>query len=228
MPEWTFITKHAVALSLIAKHSRITALELGKAMSLTERGVRKLIADLYAAGYIDKKREGRITVDKVDLPNVDIVADIEKGLAFLPDNSVDEIHCRSVLEHIQNFEDLMREILRVLKKTGKAHIFVPHFSNPYYYSDYTHKRPFGLYTFYYFVETEQQLKRKVPNFYTDTRINIVSQRLKFRSAFSILNPFKKLIGWFLNLHPVLQAYYEENLCYVFPCHGIEIVFTPNS
>jgi DNA-binding transcriptional ArsR family regulator len=59
MPEWTFITKHAVALSLIAKHPRITALELGAAMGLTERVVRKLIADLYAAGYISKKREGR-------------------------------------------------------------------------------------------------------------------------------------------------------------------------
>lgn len=59
MPEWTFITKHGVVLSLIAKHPRITALELGAAMGLTERVVRKLIADLYAAGYIGKKREGR-------------------------------------------------------------------------------------------------------------------------------------------------------------------------
>ena len=59
MSEWTFLTKHAVALSLIARHSRITALELGSAMGITERAVRKLIADLYAAGYISKKREGR-------------------------------------------------------------------------------------------------------------------------------------------------------------------------
>ena len=59
MPEWTFITKHAVALSLIAQHPRITALEIGTAMGITERVVRKLIADLYAAGYISKKREGR-------------------------------------------------------------------------------------------------------------------------------------------------------------------------
>jgi DNA-binding transcriptional ArsR family regulator len=59
MPEWTFITKHAVALSLIARHPRITALELSTAMGITERAVRKLIADLYTAGYIGKKREGR-------------------------------------------------------------------------------------------------------------------------------------------------------------------------
>ncbi len=59
MPDWTFITRHAVALSLIARHPRITALELGAAMGITERAVRKLIADLYDAGYIKKKREGR-------------------------------------------------------------------------------------------------------------------------------------------------------------------------
>lgn len=59
MPEWTFITRHAVALSLIAKQPRATALELARMMGITERAVRKIIADLSAAGYIDKKREGR-------------------------------------------------------------------------------------------------------------------------------------------------------------------------
>jgi len=59
MPEWTFITRHAVALSLIAKNPRITALELGGRLGITERAVRKLIADLYNAGYVSKKREGR-------------------------------------------------------------------------------------------------------------------------------------------------------------------------
>lgn len=61
MPEWTFLTKHAVALSLISKHPRITALELGNEMRITERAVRKLIADLHHAGYINKEREGRGT-----------------------------------------------------------------------------------------------------------------------------------------------------------------------
>lgn len=174
-----------------------------------------------------QKKDRRITIDKVDLPEVDIVADLEEDLAFLPDRSVDEIHCRSVLEHIENFENLMAEIVRVLKSDGAAHIFVPHFSNPYYYSDYTHKRFFGLYTFYYFVNPQYQLRRKVPGYYTQTRIRILSQRLVFRSAFTLLNPLKKLFGWFINLHPILQQYYEENLCYAIPCHGIELVFTPD-
>lgn len=59
MQEWTFLTKHAVALSLIARNPRITALEIGAAMGITERAVRNIIADLYEIGYIKKKREGR-------------------------------------------------------------------------------------------------------------------------------------------------------------------------
>jgi DNA-binding transcriptional ArsR family regulator len=66
MPEWTFITRHAVALSLIAKRPRITALELGTAMGVTERAVRKIIADLAAGGYVSKKREGRGVIYRIN------------------------------------------------------------------------------------------------------------------------------------------------------------------
>ena len=116
----------------------------------------KIIIEL---GCGARKKEGRIGIDAVDLPCVDIVADLEKGLAFLPDNSVDQIHCKHFLEHIKNFENLMAEMVRVLKRDGTANISVPHFSNPYYYSDYTHKRFFGLYSFYYFADNEDQPRR---------------------------------------------------------------------
>ena len=59
MREWTFITNHAAVLSLIAKQPRITARELSLAVGITERTVRRLIADLYTSGYISKKKEGR-------------------------------------------------------------------------------------------------------------------------------------------------------------------------
>jgi len=127
---------------------------------------RRLIIEL---GCGKNKKKGRIGIDRLDLPGVDIVADLEDGLTFLPDCSVDEIHSRSFFEHVQNFEELVAEVVRVLKKNGKCFVFVPHFSNPYYYSDYTHNKFMGLYTFYYFVESKYQLQRKVPSFYTDTQ-----------------------------------------------------------
>lgn len=59
MPGWTFITNHAVVLSLIAKNPSLTALEIATMVGITERAVRRVIADLSAAGYISKKRVGR-------------------------------------------------------------------------------------------------------------------------------------------------------------------------
>ena len=59
MPEWTFLTNHALVLSHIARNPRITGLALANAIGITERATRKIIADLSDAGYITKKREGR-------------------------------------------------------------------------------------------------------------------------------------------------------------------------
>lgn len=172
------------------------------------------------------KKEGRIGIDRIDLPGVDIVADINEGFPYLPDQSVDEIHSRSLLEHVDQLDGVMREIVRVLKKNGRKYAFVPHFSNPYYYSDHTHSKFFGLYTFYYFVDPECQLYRKVPHFYTDVRIRILSQKLVFQSSFRGVNFLKKIFGKLINSHPILQEFYEENLCYLIPCYGINIVFAP--
>ncbi len=173
-----------------------------------------------------KKKENCIGLDKIDSHNVDIVADIEEGFPYFPDNTIDEIHAYHVLEHIENFQFVLKEIIRILKKGGKCFVSVPHFSNPYFYSDYTHKRFFGLYSFYYFSDDNNQLERKVPNFYSDIRIKILSQKLIFRSNFKKRNYFKHIMNILINSSSKIQEFYEENLCYLFPCFHLEIVFTP--
>ena len=59
MPGWTFMSKHALVLSLVAKHPRITAQDLATSIGTTERQIRRIIADLHDGGYISKKRVGR-------------------------------------------------------------------------------------------------------------------------------------------------------------------------
>lgn len=66
MPEWTFLSNHALVLSYIAHHPRITARELANAIGITERATRKIIADLLETGYIAKKKEGRRNRYRVD------------------------------------------------------------------------------------------------------------------------------------------------------------------
>jgi ubiquinone/menaquinone biosynthesis C-methylase UbiE len=155
---------------------------------------------------------------------VDIVADLERGLPFLPDACVDEVYTRSFLEHVQNFEHLLREILRVLKPSGYCHAYVPHFSNPYYYSDYTHVRFFGLYSFYYFAPFDQQPRRKVPNYARDVQIEVGSIRLEFASPWRSRNRLKKIVERIVNLNEFTREFYEENLSWIFPCYGIAVSF----
>jgi len=171
------------------------------------------------------KRPGAIGIDKVDLPGVDIIADVEEGLTFLPDGFADEIYTCSFLEHVQNFENLMCEMVRVLKRDGKAIVRVPHFSNPYYYSDPTHKRFFGLYSFYYFVDSKYQMMRKVPDYYFPVKIRILSQKIIFDSPFLLGKIIKRPMQIILNLSSFIQEFYEENLCYLLPCSAVEVTFT---
>ena len=60
MAEWHFITNHGAVLLLIAHRRQITAREIAEVLGLTERPVRRIIAELEAAGYLQKMRVGRV------------------------------------------------------------------------------------------------------------------------------------------------------------------------
>ena len=66
------------------------------------------------------KFPGFIGIDKVEEPGVDIVLDFLKEPLPFDDNSVDEIFCADVIEHITYAEMiiLMNEIHRVIKSNG--------------------------------------------------------------------------------------------------------------
>ena len=67
MTEWTFITNHGAVLALIAQHSQITAREIAETLGMTERPVRRIIAELEVAGYLCKQRVGRVNQYQVNL-----------------------------------------------------------------------------------------------------------------------------------------------------------------
>lgn len=166
------------------------------------------------------KLPGSIGMDRIPLNGVDFVADLEQGLSFLPDNSIDEVHSRHFLEHVNAFESLMRDVHRVLKPGGRQIVTVPHFSNPYFYSDSTHRRFFGLYSFDYFSKPDTQLRRKVPSFYVDFHFQVTKRRLVFKSIYPVRHKMKQAFQFVFNFNSYFQEWYEESLCYIFPCQEI--------
>lgn len=150
-----------------------------------------------------------LTIDMFDAESVDVICNLNEGLAFFPDNSIDEIHSSHVLEHIEKFDFLMAEMMRVLKVGGKVCGTVPHFSNAYFYSDYTHSKFFGLYSFSYF-ENQKYFKRKVPPFYNTTKYTVNKITLEFMSPFPIRNIIRKAFGYLININNYMKEFYEEN------------------
>jgi ubiquinone/menaquinone biosynthesis C-methylase UbiE len=155
------------------------------------------------------------------MPGVDIVADLNEPLALLPDNCAQCVFSSHTLEHVSNLLLLLSEIHRITRPGGHIEIIVPHFSNPYHYSDPTHVRFFGLYTMNYFVETDKQPHaRKVPAFYTDTRFELESVKIafyRFNLLDRLLVPF---LRYLVNCSPRAQEIYEFRFSRWFPAAEI--------
>lgn len=65
MPGWSFITNHALVLTIIARHPRRTLREIGDAVGITERAAHKIINDLEEAGFVSKEKIGRRNVYRI-------------------------------------------------------------------------------------------------------------------------------------------------------------------
>jgi SAM-dependent methyltransferase len=172
-------------------------------------------------------RRGHFGLDCLDLPGVDIVADLEQPLSELPDNSVGRIYTRHTFEHVKDLVPLLRELRRVLRPDGVLEVIVPHFSNPYYYSDPTHVRFFGLYTFQYFANEEDQPKRrKVPSNYTDIRFKVESVFIEFYRKTPAEKGIHPLFQWIVNLNEVTLDFYERRMCWLMPAWQVKYRLRP--
>jgi len=168
-----------------------------------------------------KRIKDAIGIDSQNHDCVDIVGDVFEVLNEIPSASIDEIYSFHFLEHISDLSGLLEVVARVLKKGGRLEIVVPHFSNPYFYSDYTHRNFFGLYSMSYF-SSEALFRRKVPTYGQQSQYDLVAVELVFKSSvpFYFRHGLKKIVGYLFNLNNYMREFYEENLCYIFPCYEI--------
>ncbi|MHB8792314.1 MAG: methyltransferase domain-containing protein [Thermoleophilia bacterium] len=168
-----------------------------------------------------KRYPGSIGIDALDYDCVDLVGDAISVLSEFPDDSVDAVHSSHFFEHLQEPDPLMSQLQRVMKKNGSLEIIVPHFSNPYYYSDPTHKSQYGLYTFCPYSK-ESPFKRQVPSYQKEPHFQLIDVKLTFKSSppFIFRHAIKKSLGTLVNLNCYTKEFYEEILCYIFPCYEI--------
>lgn len=181
--------------------------------------IEDLTLELGCGNY--KRNKDAIGIDVIDHNCVDIVGDVYDVLRKIPNNSVSAVYSYHFFEHVEDLGALMKELTRIIKENGLLVAVTPHFSNPYFYSDCTHKNQFGLYSFSY-LSSDSIFARKVPNYNKSHKFDLCKVKLIFKSPqpFYFRWGLKKLFQAIFNLNRYMMEFYEENLCYIFPCYEI--------
>ena len=173
-------------------------------------------------GCGDQKRTtNHLGVDAIGYQGVDFVGDVFEILSFFPAESVDKIYASHFIEHVEDLTKLLDAIDRCLKPGGDVEFVAPHFSNPYFYSDPTHKNFFGLYTFCYFFKSKI-FARQGPVYSFDYGLELTFVSLVFKSPkpFYLRYGLKKVFGVIFNSNNFFRELYEEWFCYLIPCYEV--------
>jgi SAM-dependent methyltransferase len=162
-----------------------------------------------------------IGVDRVKIDNyVDVVHDLDNVPYPFKSKSIDEIHFYHVLEHLHDPIKKIEEIHRILKPGGILYLRVPHFSSMGGFTDLTHIRPFGFYSF------DCLEKDNYQHFYTKVEFKILKKEIKFLGLYPnsgiyekyvhpnqciwFARPFIRIINYLINLSPMA---FERIWCY---------------
>ena len=191
---------------------------------LARRDLRDVVIEL-GCGPL-KRHAGSIAIDILDGEHVDVVGDALDVLRALPAGCAKLVSSSHFLEHLHDAGPILDEMSRVLGPGGEIEIVVPHFANPYFHSDPTHRNGlgFGLYTMSYFAR-DPLLRRQVPGYVRREHLTLKSVDLGFKAAWPFYGRYAltRAIGALFNSTRYLQELWEENLCYLFPCYEIRYV-----
>jgi SAM-dependent methyltransferase len=140
-------------------------------------------------GCGQNKVVGAIGIDSNPRSHADVIHDLGVFPYPFENDRFDEIVCRHVLEHVPDVIGLITELHRITKAGGRLKIVTPHYSNPDWATDPTHRNHFNSYSFTCFVQN----KTPFP-FYTDIELQPV------RTHVSLANLWRALgIEFLVNL-----------------------------
>lgn len=110
------------------------------------------------------KKEGFIGVDCRQFEGVDVVHNLGLNVWPWEDNSVDEVNCSHLIEHLKPSERIhfANELCRVMKKGAKAAIITPHYASVRAYGDLTHEWP-PVVTFWYLYLNKEWRDTQAPH-----------------------------------------------------------------
>jgi len=178
---------------------------LDKRGVLARRDLREAVIEL-GCGPL-KRHAGSIAIDVTDYEHVDIVGDALDVMRAFPAGCARLVSSSHFLEHVPDAGPILDEMSRVLGPGGEIEIVVPHFANPYFHSDPTHRNTlgFGLYTMSYYAR-DPILRRQVPGYARREALTLKRIDLGFKSAPPFYGRYaiKRAVGAIFNATRYLQ------------------------
>lgn len=127
------------------------------------------------------KTAGAIGLDNNPRTAADVIHDLGDIPYPFPDNEFDLIVSNHVVEHVPDVMAFIGELHRITRPGGRIKLLTPHYTNPDWANDPTHRNHINSYTFNTFMAG-----RQVFDFYTDVQLRPVSTHV------SLLNLWKML------------------------------------
>ncbi len=159
--------------------SRVSWISLNRRpLQMSEPSPAQKILDV-GCGW--NKTPGAIGIDANPKTHADVIHDLGSIPYPFPDNAFDEIVCRHVAEHVPDVMAFITELHRIAKSGGLITITTPHYSNPDWPTDPTHRNHFNSYSFNCFVH-----ERQLFPFYTEVRLKPVRTYVTLANLWRVL------------------------------------------
>lgn len=156
------------------------------------------------------KYPGAIGLDNNPKTAADVIHDLGDVPYPFPDNEFDLVVSSHVVEHVPDVMAFISEIHRITRPGGRIRLLTPHYTNPDWANDPTHRNHINSYTFNTFLSDRQLF-----DFYTDVRLAPVDCYV------SLLGLWKALgIEFLVNMDRksrklrFLRKFWEQYLSYV--------------
>lgn len=164
------------------------------------------------------KTAGAIGLDNNRRTAADVIHDLGNFPYPFDDNEFDLVIASHVIEHVPDVMAFIGELHRVTRNGGTIRLLTPHYTNPDWPNDPTHRNHINSYTFNTFLPG-----RQVFDFYTDIELRPV------KCYVSLANLWKYLgIEFLVNLDQtwpsmrLLRKFWEQYLSYLI--RGKELTF----